>query len=145
MAPGLSPEKILSGSEIYTMHVNLPNVTSASGSWILNFAELDEDLEPGYRRKDRLADPVPVQVIDPKYPQDLIKDHVHGEVVLYAIIRKNGSVDSIQIVHELDPQLDRDAIDALQKWTFEPATRSGVPVDVEAVIHVPFNYVDPHE
>lgn len=145
MAPGLPPEKILSGSEIYTMHVNLPNVTSASGSWILNFAELDEDREPGYRKKARLADPVPLHVTDPKYPQELIKGHVQGEVVLYAIIRKSGSVDSIQIVRDLDPELDQDAIDALQKWTFEPATRSGVPVDVEAVIHVPFSYTDPRE
>ncbi|HXX71346.1 MAG TPA: TonB family protein [Candidatus Acidoferrum sp.] len=145
LAPGLPPEKILSGSEIYTMHVNLPNLTSASGSWILNFAELDEDAQPAYRRKERLADPVPVRVTDPKYPPELIKGHVHGEVVLYAIIRRDGSVDSIQIVHDLDPQLDRNAIDALEKWTFEPATRAGVPVDVEAVIHVPFLYTDPRQ
>jgi len=145
LAPGLPPEKILSGSEIYTMHVNLPNVTSASGSWILNFTELDEDEQPAYRRKERLADPVPLHVTDPKYPPELIKGHVHGEVVLYAIIRRDGSVDSIQIVHDLDPQLDRNAIDALEKWTFEPATRAGVPVDVEAVIHVPFSYTDPRQ
>ena len=145
LAPGLPPEKILSGSEVYTMHVNLPNVTSASGSWILNFAELDEDEQPGYRRKERLADPVPLHVTDPKYPPELIKGHVHGEVVLYAIIRRDGSVDSIQIVHDLDPQLDRNAIDALEKWTFEPATRAGVAVDVEAVIHVPFSYTDPRQ
>ena len=143
LAPGLPPEKILSGSEIYTMHVNLPNVTSASGSWILNFAELEEDDQPTYRRRERLADPVPVHVTDPKYPPELIKGHVHGEVVLYAIIRRNGSVDSIQIVRDLDPELDRNAIDALEKWVFEPATRAGVPVDVEAVIHVPFSYIDP--
>ncbi len=145
LAPGLPPEKILSGSEIYTMHINLPNVTSATGSWILNFTELDEDPQPGYRPKQRLADPVPVHVTDPKYPQEAIKGHVHGEVVLYAIIRKNGSVDSIQIVHDLDPELDQNAINALEKWTFEPARRAGVPVDVEAVIHVPFSYTDPRE
>jgi TonB family protein len=143
LAPGLPPEKILSGSEIYTMHVNLPNVTSASGSWILNFTELDQGEQPKVRRTQRLADPVPVHVTDPKYPPELIKGHVHGEVVLYAIIRRNGSVDSIQIVRDLDPQLDRNAIDALEKWIFEPATREGVPVDVEAVIHVPFSYTDP--
>jgi TonB family protein len=143
LAAGLPPEKILSGSEIYTMHVNLPNVTSASGSWILNFAELEEDEPTAYSPKTRLADPVPVHVTDPKYPPELIKGHVHGEVVLYAIIRRNGSVDSIQIVRELDPELDRNAIDALGKWIFEPARRAGVPVDVEAVIHVPFSYTDP--
>ena len=143
--PSLPPEKILSGSEIYTMHVNLPNVTSASGSWILNFAELDENEQPGYRRRERLANPVPVHVADPKYPPDLIKDHVRGEVVLYAIIRKDGSVDSIQIVHKLDPQLDRNAIDALKQWVFQPATRARIPVDIEAVIHVPFTYQDAAE
>ena len=145
LAPGLPPEKILSSSEIYTMHVNLPNLTSASGSWILNFAELEEGQEPSYRPKQRLAEPVPVHVTDPKYPQDMIKGHVHGEVVLYAIIRKNGSVDSIQIVRDLDPQLDRNAVEALEQWRFEPATRAGLPVDVEAVIHVPFSYTDPRE
>jgi len=30
--PSLPPEAILSGSEVYTMHVNLPNLTSVSGS-----------------------------------------------------------------------------------------------------------------
>ncbi len=27
--------------QVYTLHVNMPNLTSASGSWILNFAEMD--------------------------------------------------------------------------------------------------------
>jgi len=63
--------------------------------------------------------------------------------VLYAIIRKDGSVDSVQIVRSLEPQLDRNAINALVKWKFHPAARAGVPVDLEAVIHVPFVYVDP--
>lgn len=140
----LPPEKIL-GSEVYTLHVNRPNLTSATGSWILSFAELDEGENPSYKRRDPLAAPVPMQMTDPKYPPELIKGHVQGEVVLYAIIRKDGSVDSIQIVRGLDPQLDRNAIDAFKKWTFLPATRAKVPVDSEVVIHVPFRYQDPRD
>ena len=142
--PSLPPEKIL-GSEVYTMHVNRPNLTSASGSWILSFAELVENEIPAYRHRDPLAAPVPTLMTDPKYPPELIKGHVQGEVVLYAIIRKDGSVDSIQIVRGLDPQLDRNAIDAFKQWTFQPATRAKVPVDSQVVIHVPFRYVDPHD
>jgi len=142
--PSLPPEKILSG-EVFTMHVNRPNLTSAAGSWILSFAELEEGEDPPYRHKDPLAAPVPMQMSDPKYPPELIKGHVQGEVVLYAIIRKDGSVDSIQIVRGLDPQLDRNAIDAFRQWTFQPATRARVPVDSEVVIHVPFRYQDPHD
>jgi protein TonB len=139
----LPPEKILSGSEVFTLHIDLPNLTSASGSWILNFSELDETDRPLYKRREPLAAPVPVAKADPKYPPELIKGHVHGEVVLYAIIRKDGSVDSIQVVRSLDPQLDRNAMDALGEWKFRPATRAGVPVDLEAVIHIPFIYRDP--
>jgi TonB family protein len=144
--PMLPPEKILSGSEVYTLHLNRPNLTSASGSWILSFAELDDEERLPIRRKDiPLAAPVPLQMTDPKYPPELIKGHVHGEVVLYAIIRKDGSVDSIQIVRGLDPELDRNAIEAFGRWTFQPARRAGVPVDLEAVIHIPFTYQDPRD
>jgi TonB family protein len=143
--PSLPPEKILSGSEVFTLHLNRPNLTSASGSWILSFSELDEGVGLPIKKKDPLAAPVPVQMADPKYPQDLIKGHVHGEVVLYAIIRKDGSVDSIQIVRGLEPQLDRNAIDAFGHWTFLPAKRNGIPVDLEVVIHIPFAYQDPRD
>ena len=140
--PNLPPEKIL-GSEVYTLHVNLPDLTSASGSWILSFAELDEGQLYTVRKKDPLAAPVPLETVDPKYPPELIKGHVHGEVVLYAIIRKDGSVDSIQVVRTLEPQLDRNAIDALGKGKFRPAARAGSPVDIEVVVHIPFSYTDP--
>jgi protein TonB len=143
--PGLPPEKILSGSEVYTLHIDLPNLTSASGSWIINFSELDETKRPLVKQKDPLAAPVPVEKSDPKYPPELIKAHVQGEVVLYAIIRKDGSVDSIQVVRSLDPQLDRNAMNALAEWKFLPATRAGVPVALEAVIHIPFLYRDPRD
>jgi TonB family protein len=142
--PGLPPEKILSGREVYTMDVNMPNFTSVTGSWILNFAELDEDDSPSKGGpKGPLSSPVPVEKVDPKYPPTLIREHVDGEVVLYAIIRKDGSVDSIQVVRELDPQLDRNAVEALAQWRFRPGGRDGAPVELEAVVHIPFRFRNP--
>lgn len=142
---GMDSEMILSGKEVYTLNVNLPNLTSVSGSWILNFAQLDEDYRPGFRPKGRLAAPQPYEKVDPKYPPDAIKQHIDGEVILYAIIRKDGSVDSIQVVHSIDPQLDHNAIEALSRWKFRPASREGAPVDVEAVVHIPFRFRSPIE
>jgi protein TonB len=69
---------------------------------------------------------------------------VDGEVVLYAIIRKNGTVDNIQVVHSIDSQLDRYAMEALSRWEFRPALRDGQPVDLEAIVHIPFHFRD-HE
>jgi len=144
-SPSLPPEKILSSSEVYTLHVNLPNLTSASGSWVLSFAQLDADPRPPFRPKGELLGPVVVGTADPQYPPDMVREHVAGEVVLYAIIRKDGSVDSIQVVRGLEPELDRSAIEALSQWKFQPGKRAGVPVDLEAVVHIPFNYRNPRE
>jgi len=140
LGPNETPEKLLSGKEVYTLNVNLPNLTSSSGSWILNFAQLDEDTSPFNRPKGTLSGPVPTRKVDPKYPPELIKENVEGEVVLYAIIRTDGSVDSIQLVRKLDPRLDQYAVQALAQWRFRPATRDGAPVDIEAVVHIPFRH-----
>jgi TonB family protein len=134
----VNPEKILGGKRVYTTNINLPNLTSAKGSWILNFAELEPSGSPTHVHTD-LSAPVVQRAVDPKYPTSLIKEHVEGEVVLYAIIRESGSVDSIQVVKRLDPQLDRNAIGAVASWKFSPASRNGQPVAVEVVIHIPFN------
>jgi len=137
---GLSPEKVLGAKRVYTLHVNMPNLTSASGSWILNFAELNEEPPVGYRKPEaqELAGLVPLRKVDPKYPPELRASHVEGEVVLYAIIRKDGSVDSIQLVHSVDPLLDANAMEALAQWKFQPAERQGEPIDLEAVVRIPF-------
>jgi TonB family protein len=141
--PNLAPEKILSGKEVYTLHINMPNLTSVSGSWIMHFAQLDEGDLPYNKPRGKLSGPEPERKADPKYPQTLIKEKVDGEVILYAIIRKDGSVDSIQLVRGIDPQLDKNSMDALSRWVFRPGSRDGQPVDLEAVVHIPFHFRKP--
>ena len=140
LAPGAPPENILAGKEVGTLHLNAPNMSSTRGSWVMHFAQLDQDPRPMYRPKGELAGPLPTTTVDPRYPPETIAEHISGEVVLYAIIRKDGSIDSIQVAQSLDPRLDKSAIEALSRWRFNPGTRAGTPVDVEAVIHVPFEY-----
>ncbi len=138
--PSLPPEKLLSGKEIFTLHVNMPNLSSATGSWVLKCAQLDEGDDPRFQRGGTLSGPDLLQKVDPKYPPELIKQHVQGEVILYAIIRKDGSVDSIQLVRGVEPELDKNAMEALAHWKFRPGARDGTPIDMETVAHVPFRY-----
>lgn len=142
---GLSPQEVLRSKRVYTLHVNMPNMTSASGSWVLNFAELNEANSGGYAAPGtpELAGLAPLKKVDPKYPPELRTQHVDGDVVLYAIIRKDGSVDSIQLVHSVDPRLDANAMEALAQWKFSPAEKHGEPVDLEAVVHIPFRSRSP--
>ncbi len=143
--PNQPPEAIFGGKEIHSMRIDLPNLTSESGSWDLSFAQLDEDPRPPYRPKGVLSGPEPIVKVDPEYPEDAIKEHIDGEVVLYAIIRKDGSVDSIQLMRSLDPRLDKNAMSALARWKFLPGKRAGVPVDIEAVVRIPFEFKNPHD
>src|SRR6202041_1895959 len=102
---------------VYTMNVNMPNLSSATGSWILNFAELRRgDAGGPHITSTDLASPVPVRKVDPKYPPTLVADRVEGEVVLYAVIGKDGSVGEIQVVHGVDDQLDENSKAALAQW-----------------------------
>jgi periplasmic protein TonB len=145
MKPGAAPEQIFGPKRVYTLHVNMPNLASATGSWILSFVELAQEEDLGRAGADNmdLSGPVPLRKVDPRYPPALASAKVQGEVVLYAVIRQDGSVDSIQLVKGVDPQLDTNAMEALARWKFRPAERKGAPVELEAIVHIPFRSVAP--
>jgi TonB family protein len=144
LPPGAKPEQIFSRKRVYTLNVNMPNLNSATGSWILNFAELHRDESRPRVASTDLAGPVPVKKVDPKYPPTLVSERVEGEVVLYAVIRKDGSVGEIQLVRGVDDQLDANAKEALEQWRFRPGAKAGEPVELEAIVHIPFR-VPPRE
>ena len=144
---GTPPERVLGDRTVYTLNINNPNLSSISGSWILKFAELDEEASsrsntsPAPARPGTLSGPVPIHKTDPSYPPDQIKARIEGEVVLFGIIREDGSVDSVQVVRSLDPILDKNSMEAFAQWKFTPAHRNGNPVAVEAVVHIPFKSI----
>ena len=143
LPPGAKPEQVFNSKKIYTLYVNMPNLNSTVGSWVLNFSELRSSGDSSHLSGTALASPIPTKKVDPKYPPTLANDHVEGEIVLYAVIRRDGSVDSIQLVHGLDQQLDSNSMSALAQWTFRPATRplngQDQPIELEAIIHIPFH------
>src|SRR6266852_3012170 len=139
LPPAAQPEQIFASRKIYKMLVNMPNLNSATGSWILNFSEMRANSGGPGTDSSEVSAPSPLRKIDPTYPPTLINDHVEGEVVLYAVIRRDGSVDSIQLVRGIDEQLDANAMQALSQWKFRPATKQGTPVDLEAIVHIPFH------
>jgi TonB family protein len=126
-------QRVFGSRRYYSLIMNMPNLTSASGSWIIRFAELKQSDD-----KVPLTAPVATSKMDPAYPADALRDHVEGTVTLYAIIRPDGSVDSIKVLSSLDERLDQNAIRALSHWRFRPGTKNGEAVAVEAVVQIPF-------
>ena len=83
----------------------------------------------------------PVAVIQPlpMYTEDARKAKVEGLVLIQAVVRKNGTVDSFRVIRGLGYGLDESAISTISnKWKFRPGTFNGQPVDVQCSIEVSF-------
>ncbi len=126
-------QRVFGTKRYYSLIMNMPNLTSATGSWIIRFAELKQTDD-----KVPLTAPVALSKVDPAYPPDVLRDHVEGTVILYAVIRADGTVDGIKVLNSLDSRLDENAMQALAHWHFRPGTKNGAPVAVEAVVQIPF-------
>jgi len=125
--------KVFAGKRVYGRTLNMPNLNSSTGSWVIKFAELD-----GGRKDGELLEPVATQKSDPGYPLELMRANVHGTVTLYAVIHADGKVSDIRVLNSPDERLDAFAASALARWKFVPAERAGKPVALEAVVEIPF-------
>ena len=125
------------GRPFYTISINMPNLTSGSGSWILRFAEVNVDPRT-IADTDTLTSPVAVRKVDPRYIPSAVRERVEGTVILAANILRDGTVANIRIMRSLDPRLDTSAMDALTDWKFLPAKKNGNPVDLEVLVQIPF-------
>jgi TonB family protein len=131
----LSPaeREIFGERKSYSLTLNMPNLNSAAGSWVIRFAALRQNANAG-----ELSAPAATRKVDPAYPIELMRQNVAGTVTLYAVIHADGKIGSVRVLRGIDDRLDQYASEALAQWQFQPATRNGDPVDVEAVFRIPF-------
>jgi bla regulator protein blaR1 len=81
--------------------------------------------------------------ISPSYSDAARTARVEGTVVLETAIGVDGVPAGLRIVRSLDPELDRNAIFALQQWRFEPARRDGGAVETKLYIEMRFQLTGP--
>jgi len=134
--PSELEKKVFGDRKFYSMTLNMPNLNSSGGSWVIRFAELNED-----RAHGDLVAPLATRKVDPGYPAELMRRNVQGTVTLYAVIRSDGSVGEVRVLRGVDERLDEYARAALSRWHFSPATKNGYAVDLEAVVLIPFRAV----
>ncbi len=82
-----------------------------------------------------------VSATPPTYPRLASLIHMQGKVVMQAIIAKNGTVQSLQVLqgHHL---LRGAAKSAVQSWRYHPYLIDDKPVEVATIVTVDFNH--PH-
>jgi len=125
--------KVFGDRKFYSMMLNLPNLNSSGGSWVIRFAEMGENKEQGV-----LNGPVATETADPAYPMELMRKNVQGTVTLYAVIHNDGTVGEVRVLDGVNDRLDEYARTALLRWRFRPASKNGQAVALEAVVRIPF-------
>jgi periplasmic protein TonB len=91
-----------------------------------------------YRPGSGITPPAVLREIKPDYTEEARRRGIAGDVVLEIIVRSDGSVGEIKVLHGLGGGLDQRAIDAVRQWRFSPARRLGAPVDVVVEVAVEF-------
>ena len=85
-----------------------------------------------------IASPKAVYHPDPEYTDRARKRKIRGTVLLSMIVTPQGDVREPKITQSLDKELDQQALRAVSKWRFEPATKDGKPVAVRIHTEVSF-------
>jgi len=130
-----APDPRFNGREVFMMAIQMPNITSYSGSWLMWYSDRTaRELGLG-----PIAPPIAHRKVDPKYIATAVEERIEGRVTLACVVDKLGHVSGVELVRGIDDRLNKSAEEALSKWEFFPATRKGEPVEVDVLVEIPFH------
>jgi protein TonB len=76
--------------------------------------------------------------VRPRYPEPARSARIEGVVILDLVIDTKGRVASITVLRGLPLGLTESAVDAVERWRFEPSAFNGRPVAVRYILTVRF-------
>jgi TonB family protein len=82
--------------------------------------------------------PEELERVVPHYPSAARRAGVQGSVVVRGIVRKDGTIDDVEVIKDLPYGLGDSARQAVSQWRFRPATYRGDPIDVYYTVTVNF-------
>jgi periplasmic protein TonB len=84
--------------------------------------------------------PVLVKDVKPEYTRDAREARIQGNVMLDAVVLKDGTVGDVTVTKSLDKEhgLDDQAVKAMKLWQFKPGTKDGKPADVRISVEMSF-------
>jgi TonB family protein len=83
--------------------------------------------------------PVVISKSTPSCTDAARKIRAKGKVNVSFVVDVNGFVKDVKVIKSLEPSLDDTAVRSARAWTFQPATRHGVPVAVRVSLEDEFS------
>jgi TonB family protein len=82
--------------------------------------------------------PEEIDRVVPRYPAAARRRNVGGAVVVRGIVRRDGTIDNVEIIKDLPYGLGEEARRAVSRWRFRAATYRGEAIDVYYTVTVNF-------
>jgi TonB family protein len=79
--------------------------------------------------------------VRPQYTTAAMMARIQGVVGMEAIVLPDGSVGEVRVTRSLDQNLglDQEAIKAVKRWRFRPATKQGTAIQMFVSIEMTFS------
>src|SRR5262249_23922726 len=125
---GLEEFGVFDKERVFTVYIPMKRTPDAEDpTWTLQYALLKDDsaFTPG---DQQVFAPWQVMREWPDLPADLEKRYAQRQVVINAVVDKDGKVAHILVKQTPDRRVSDPIVRALAKWVFRPAQLSGQPV-----------------
>jgi TonB family protein len=82
--------------------------------------------------------PIPINQVEAEFSDYARAHRIQGTCVYSLIVDEHGLPQDFQVVRPIDSSLQQEALEAVHKYRFKPATKDGVPVPVRIMIEISF-------
>jgi TonB family protein len=104
-----------------------------------NVAGATPQAAPTLKISSGVAEGLKIHDVTPIYPESARRYGIQGDLILRAVIDKNGGLGRICIIQALGAGLDESSINAIRQWKYRPYIFNGEPVEVVTAIKVQFH------
>ncbi len=74
----------------------------------------------------------------PSYPPLALQARIGGIVVLRVLVSERGAPLEIEVLRGAPGGLTEAAVEAVRKWTFDPARKAGLAMQTWMIVPIPF-------
>lgn len=134
---GLEDFGVFDDERVFTVYVPMKrSPEEADPTWTMQYALTKDEADSG---AGQVLAPSPVMREWPEVPAELEKKYTQRQVVISAIIDKEGKVSHVIVKETPDPRVSDPIAHALAKWVFRPAEVNNKPVAVKVLLGIPLN------
>jgi hypothetical protein len=134
---GLGDYGVFRNERIFTVYIPVkPSPELADPTWTMQYAVINDDTVAD-TGSEQVVPPSVATSEWPQLPPELEKRYSHRQIVIYAIVGKDGKVSQVSVKRTPDPRVSDPIASVLKKWVFRPALVNNQPASVKILLGIP--------